>query len=262
MLIFTWSARAHRPHQPRDDSRPHVWRIRACARNVLQLQVTPGTVSRSQRFPRRYRRLIDHALRIDPHLVVIVNPTAHRSYCRVKRCWNLSAGPRHALSVDETYMIFHSARSLEPKLALQQPDRAQCPCRRPTHERTAAPTSAPEPIVLRLASRSLHGRSAARSGGRIEPWRSRLLSGPLREPMPGFQALESLCAIRRSSLFRIPAPISTWLRPEAISAAWLEQERSPGVFIRHCDSMTPVPRQFCAHGGQEIKTKTRRLVPR
>ncbi len=236
--------------------------------NVLQLQVTRHCLKEANAFRVDTRRLIDHALRVDPHLVVIVNPNSPtgRYWPREEMLEFVRRVPDTLCLVDETYIDYvHSARSLETEvnnfnnlIVLKSMSKAYA-----LSGLRAAYLAAPQPIVQRLArsiapwSVSLPAQVAAIEAlGDPDYYQARYReTDALR-----FQALESLCTIPDVELFDSCANFYL-LKTGGVSAAWLEQEvEREGVFIRHCDSMSAQFRDNFVRMAVKRKDQNARIV--
>lgn len=216
---------------------------------VLQLEVIRHCLKEDNAFRIDTRRFIDHALRVRPHLVAIVNPNSPtgRYWSREELLEFVRLLPDTLCLVDETYIDYvHSGESLETEInrfdnlmVLKSMSKVYA-----LSGLRAAYLAAPEPIVQHVARR-------------IAPWSVSLPAQvaaieALQDPdyyqaryretdALRFQALEALCGTEGIELFDSCANFYL-LKTGNTSAAWLEREvERSGVFIRHCDSMS---RQF------------------
>ncbi|MBZ5524167.1 MAG: histidinol-phosphate aminotransferase family protein [Acidobacteriia bacterium] len=216
---------------------------------VLQLEVTRHCLKEDSAFRIDTRRFIDHAQRIRPHLVVIVNPNSPtgRYWPREEVLEFLRRLPDTLCVVDETYIDYvHSAASLESEvrnfdnlIVLKSMSKVYA-----LSGLRAAYLAAPERIVRQMArliapwSVSLPAQVAAIEALRDPDY----YQARYRETDAlRFQTLESLCGLEGIELFDSCANFYL-VKTRNATATGLEQElERDGVFIRHCDSMS---RQF------------------
>ncbi|HWZ43096.1 MAG TPA: histidinol-phosphate transaminase [Candidatus Saccharimonadales bacterium] len=216
---------------------------------VLQLEVTRHCLREDNAFRIDTRRFIDHARRIQPHMVVIVNPNSPtgRYWPRDEVLEFLRHMPDTLCLVDETYIDYvHSAQSLEPEvgsfdnlLVLKSLSKIYA-----LSGLRAAYLAAPEPIVRQVArliapwSVSLPAQVAA-----IEALHDPgYYQARYRETDAlRFQALESLCGIEGIELFDSCANFYLIKTGSPTATSLVKALEHDGIFIRHCGSMS---RQF------------------